>query len=172
VGYSVKRRAFLATTALAAAPATVQGAIDYVILAEYTLDRGATCGFDLKTAVREAASVGPPDCVAITACYRNGNRIQLDWRKLTRPTMSREQARAELIEIAKSNLETYDDQNLRHMLMWDSNEHAADRWRRWMSDGPPDEEVESYRQRNNIEYLPDAEMDAIERGGFKAAEYR
>lgn len=177
----MKRRAFIASTAVVPLAVSTTGPHivtktladnNYAILCEYTLYRGGGLAFDLKGAARVAEDLGSPEVVALTVHYRDGRMISLDWRKLSRSSKSASEVRFGMIEAARHNLAIYDDpdQGWRSVGARNDERYAAD-WRRWISDGPTDEEVAEQLPYSDAKYLADEELDEIERGGFVSAAY-
>lgn len=135
----------------------------YAILVEYKWNRGAALGFTLPEAIRLGGDLGPPDSLSITVRYVDGrDDLYIDAIELTRPSLTLEAARTNLIDIARKNV-IHTESGGRWMFGPPPDDALIAEWREWIAEGPPEEEVIKYQRLTNPVWFSDSELAAYER---------
>jgi hypothetical protein len=85
----------------------------------------------------------------IVVFYDDGEDATVSNQLITRCTLSAEEARVEMVKRGKASIARTDD--------------IMRVWKRWASGDISDEEVAEYREYRHLEYLPDEELECVEK---------
>lgn len=134
----------------------------YAVLIEYTVDRGAAVGFSLRQAVERYSRSGPSSAY-ITLLFSDGREIYLDSRDLTRPGMSFEEARNQILKLRQMSINTYEKEQRGEYVMWlGGSRPSEDDYLRWKEE-PESQEVEEHRMQHREKWLAPEDLDRYER---------